>query len=88
MKQRQILEHHQRHRDIQKKKNGSNYQVFVDRYLLRIQLPNQQNEHMFTHLNARMVVSPSAVSEKWQSRGSWVLSSSSWRSLEQRGVQK
>lgn len=32
-----------------------------------------------------MVVRPSAVSEKWHSRGSWVLSSSSWRSL---GVQK
>lgn len=37
-----------------------------------------------THLKARIVVSPSAVSEKWQSRGSWVLSSSSWRSLGQR----
>ena len=32
-----------------------------------------------------MVVSPSAVSEKWQSRGSWVESSRSWRSLGGRG---
>ena len=33
------------------------------------------------YLNALIVVRPSAVSEKWQSRGSCVESSRSWRSL-------
>lgn len=33
------------------------------------------------HLKARMVVRPSTVSEKWESNGSWVLSSSWCRSL-------
>ena len=33
------------------------------------------------YLKARMVVRPSTVSEKWESRGSWVLSSSCCRSL-------
>ncbi len=40
------------------------------------------DERCSAHLNALMVVSPSTVSEKCESRGSCVLSSSCWRSLQ------
>lgn len=47
--------------------------------------PQRRNKTVcVSYLNALMVVRPSVVSEKWQSRGSCVESSRSWRSLRDR----
>lgn len=62
---------------------GTRTQVWVSNVQMLMPLPGEQmtNYPLVGYRRALMVVRPSTVSEKWESKGSWVLSSSCCRSL-------